>query len=209
MRKVLLVFGILFFVGLVLAVPSLPHGFFGDVKYSDGAGVEGVVVAKIGGVEVGRVEIVDGVYDLVVEGFDGDEIYFYLEGNDEILGVFDFVEFEISEVDFVVGVSEGSDDGSSSGDSSGGSSFNKDSSDVVVDIDSGDSEVFNDVLVLNGNVEEEGVGEEADESFYSLVTGSVVGFVGSTGGMIVVGVFILVVLVGVFVIKICLRKVEN
>ena len=44
--------------------------------------------------------------------------------------------------------------------------------------------------------------EELEVGFFSCVTGAVVGVVGSTGGMVVAGVFVLVVLGGLVALRV-------
>ena len=206
MRKLCYVLLVLVFVSLVLAGPSSPHGFFGDVKYSDGTGVDGVLVAKIGGVEVGRSDVVAGFYDLIVESENDGKVDFYLDGSSGVLGSFDFSAFEISEVDFVVGVvapggEDSGDDGGSSGGGGSGSSSGRGSSGRVTSFDSGDAVVLNgedsvlgDSILLNES-------EEKEENFVSVITGAVGGVVGSAGGAVAV-VFVLVVIGGFVVFRV-------
>ena len=206
MEKIgLLVLGVVFFVSLVSAVPGSPHGFFGEVKYSGGASVEsGVVVAKIGGVEVGRSSIVEGGYDLVAtSGIGGVRVYFYLEGSDDVIGDFDFVAFEVSEYDLEVAdvVVDSGDDGSGDGGSSGSSGSSGSGSSSGSSVDSSGTIVLNSV----DDSEEDDLqlvsSDDVDVSVGGGMTGGVVGILGTTGGLVVVVFIVLVVgmLVGVLV----------
>lgn len=101
MNKYLICLSILFLIGLVSAVP-LPHAFHGTVTYSSGGNVNGEVVAKIGAVEKGSANIINGVYDLIVETEESGLIYFYIEGNDSKLAEKQFTAFDITELNLIV-----------------------------------------------------------------------------------------------------------
>jgi len=116
MRKQVIGFVFLFVIGLVCAGISLPHAFNGKVEYSDGTNVQGVLVAKINDVEVGRADIVNGVYDLVVESENEELISFYFEG--ELIGTYVFDSFKVTELDFVIEIPNLNDDGDNGGGSS-------------------------------------------------------------------------------------------
>lgn len=100
----IIVLGI-FLISIVSAIP-LPHAFYGNVKYSNGESVEGVIVAKIDESIVGSCDIVGGFYDLIVESEYWGLIYFYLGGENESIGTFPFNSFEITELNFIIEIPE-------------------------------------------------------------------------------------------------------
>lgn len=91
-----------------------------------------MIVAKIGSVEAGSANIVNGVYDLIVESEnDGVLINFYF-GN-ELVGMHTFESFKVTELDFVIDVDDSEDEndnGGSSSSSSGGGSSNRQSNGI-------------------------------------------------------------------------------
>jgi len=101
MKLIFLLLGI-FLISMVSAV-QLPHAFYGYINYSNGEGVAGTITAKINGVSVGSSVLSDGFYDLVVES-NGGTVYFYLE--DKLLGNYIFDAFEITELNFIIEISE-------------------------------------------------------------------------------------------------------
>jgi len=96
---------LIFLISMVSAIP-LPHAFYGNVKYSNGENVEGMITAKIDESIVGSCDIIDGEYNLVVESEYGGLIYFYLEGENESVGTFLFDSFEVTELNFIIEIPE-------------------------------------------------------------------------------------------------------
>ena len=96
---------LIFLISVISAVP-LPHAFYGNVDYSNGESVEGVITAKIDESIVGRCDIVSGFYDLIVNSEYGGLIYFYLEGKNEPIGTFFFDAFEVTELNFIIEIPE-------------------------------------------------------------------------------------------------------
>jgi len=61
--KIVLVFGLLLIPGLALAVPGIPHQFYGQVSFSNGPAPDGLVVeARIGSVTVATTTTLNGKY---------------------------------------------------------------------------------------------------------------------------------------------------
>jgi len=60
--RIISIFGFLLVPILVLAVPGIPHQFYGTVKYTNGNSVSGTVNAKIGGTVIATATISDGRY---------------------------------------------------------------------------------------------------------------------------------------------------
>ena len=98
---------LIFLISIISAIPiPSPHAFYGNVKYSNGESVEGVIVAKMDDFMVGSCDIVGGFYDLIMESEYGGLIYFYLEGTDESIGNYTFQAFEVTELNFIIEIPE-------------------------------------------------------------------------------------------------------
>lgn len=109
----------------VLAAPMFPHGFYGNVYYSDGNLItENLQLrAEIDG-EVYSCVLSNGKYDLVVEYDDEGEdiiVNFYIQGLTSPIGNHEFEFFEITELNFYTALTNpNSNSPSTSGDSGGG-----------------------------------------------------------------------------------------
>jgi hypothetical protein len=104
-KFLLIVIGIVL-INFVSAVP-LPHAFYGEIIYSNGETVNGeIITAKINENIVGRSEVIDGNYDLIAESEYTGLIYFYLSGESESIGNYLFKAFEITELNFIIEISE-------------------------------------------------------------------------------------------------------
>ena len=208
-KTILICLMVILFSGLVLATgPGLPHAFYGVVKYSNGTIVkEGMVVAKINNQQAGTSDIINGVYDLVVESnTEGGKIYFYI--NNKEVEDYVFKGFEITELDLVVEeVADDTDDSNGEDDSGGSSGGSGDSSNS--DSSSGSSSLTSASLVLNpvekddADVDEQGVETLNGDSASSGITGAVTGGAFEGGLVVAVGlvVLILVVLAVVVVVR--------
>jgi len=107
MKKFILVLTIaLLFIKIItsdLTPLPIPNAFYGNVYYSDLEPAEsGKIIAKMKNIVVGEGEILNGVYSLIALKGQGNEIYFYLEGNDDEIAVYDFQMFEVTELDLIV-----------------------------------------------------------------------------------------------------------
>jgi len=93
----------IFLVALISASPiPEPHAFYGSVIYANGEIVEsGTIVAKMDNEIIGQAEIINGYYDfLVIPGREG-IIFFYFNGFK--IGEYEFEDFGVTELDFVIG----------------------------------------------------------------------------------------------------------
>jgi len=101
----ILILGI-FLISFATAIPS-PHAFYGKIVYSNGESINGeFITAKINENIVGSSEVIDGNYDLITESEYGGLIYFYLDGEDGSIGNYTFKAFDITELNFIIKISE-------------------------------------------------------------------------------------------------------
>ncbi len=168
-------------------IPITPHGFYGNVYYADGNLIlESLEIRAEFGDYENTFVLTGGAYDLVVqsENYEG-KVYFYLEGLTDSIGSYDFLSFEITELDFTTTlVNPNPDSGGSpggNGDSPGGGSPSGGSpSSSTTPNDEG-------IIVLDEQEdEEEEVVDEpevVDEQTVGTGTGAVVGFIKSAKGI--------------------------
>jgi len=96
----------IFLISFVSAI-SYPHAFHGTIVYSNGTIIqEGTITAKINELEVGSCNIVNGLYDLVVESDNNELIYFYIQEKEESIGNYKSKAFEITELNFIIETQE-------------------------------------------------------------------------------------------------------
>ncbi len=89
MNKILISAAVFIFLlsGAVLAVPGMPHQFYGNVAYNGESAPDGLsVVAKIYGVAAASTVTYDGAYSLIVTDYNntrsGDVVSFFVDGID-------------------------------------------------------------------------------------------------------------------------------
>ena len=205
MGKRIICLMVLLVIGIGSAVIPSPHGFEGNIYYSDGTLIQENlgITAKINSVLVGSAVLSNGAYDLVVESESGGTIYFYIDGQSGEIGSYVFDAFAITELDFTTSLSNpdasssGSGGGSSGGgggggstSSSGGSGSSSSSSSSPID------------LGTNDNVEtqeQEEISLKPTNQEASGITGALIGF--SESGIGIGFVFMLMVLfIGVAIV---------
>jgi hypothetical protein len=202
MKKIIFLLLIFLSVGFVLAAPNNPHGFYGKVYYSDGSLITQnlKITAVVGGYSTNFI-LENGYYDLVVEGTDNAEVYFYIEGLTNSIGNYDFESFAVTELDFTTsltnpnsGSSSNDDDDdsdSSGGSSGGGGSGNKQRVNEVINLSKQNKIV---TQKLEDNEENENPEEKTTSN--NFLTGFAVGiseFSQTPGGIatfIIVGLFV-------------------
>ncbi len=191
---------VLLCISLVVAVSTTPHGFHGNVYYSDGTLISKSleITADLDG-ELETVVLSNGVYDLVVESESGGMINFYIEGLTEPIGSYDFDSFEITDLDFTTALinpnpGSGDDDDDDNGGGGGGGGSNPpilpNDDGIIVLSDSGEEEILT-IGELNEIEERTGTG-----------LGAVIGFVTSGKGIgLMIGLVVVVLAGVVFIIQ--------
>jgi hypothetical protein len=194
----------------------IPNQFYGFAKYN-GAAASGMAVdAYVDGILVASTTALsDGRYGygsmFLVGASDGNKtIVFYVNGvNSGQTAIFESgasTNLNLTATGSSSGGGNNNGGGGSSGGGGGGGGgrSNDDWSSVTIldedaeDFNSSDTQVLNnDVL----NIEGEGV----ESGFFSRVTGGVVGVVGSPGG-IIVGIFVLLIVCGLVVLRVRKRE---
>lgn len=198
MKKQIVLFTlmIIFLTALISAI-STPHAFHGEVYYSDGVLIQEnlEINASVNGFEDSSI-IENGAYDLVVEGGNGDVVYFYIEGLTESIGTYVFEEHGITELNFTTSLTNpnlsGDDDSEDSGSSNEGSSR---SSSFIPSPDSPPIKTPN-----QGYQEEQEIDLDSDKKTGSGITGSTIGFFELGIELVVIIFTILVITIGVIVI---------
>lgn len=187
MRKEITCLLVLFIIGLGSAVIPTPHGFEGNVYYSDGTLIQPSleITAKINDVEKGGDSLSNGAYDLVVESESGGTIYFYIDGQSSSIGNYVFDSFAITELDFATLLSnpdtEDTSSSSSTTSSGGGSSGGSSSSNSII------------TLETNDNVEQEPEQISlAGSQKTSGITGGAIGFSESGIGVGIISALIII-----------------
>ena len=198
MKRVVLIFAIVIFMScFVAAAPQLPHGFYGEVYYSDGSLIyENLELRAVADGEEFTYILENGKYDIVVESAtEGETIYFYIEGQISSIGNYEFEFFEITELDFTSSLTKpGSSSGSSSssggsgGGGGGGSSTTPTlpNEEGIIDLGNGGNNEDNDAPINGENI---GTG-----------TGAVIGFFKSGKGIGLIFGLVIVILSGIILI---------
>ncbi len=207
MKKIILLFIFLLSISFVLSQGiSKPHAFYGDVHYSDGTTLleKGYsVTAKIDGVEVGKSDIINGEYDLVVEGEKGETIYFYV--NEEKVETSVFEEFGITELDFFTDIAKPTSPENNNDDNDNGDSTRKSSSSSS----SSTTQTNDNTIKLNIKTEDDEntnlISNENQETSPGI-TGAVIGFVKSGGG---IGLIFTLLILGIGVMILRKRASKN
>ena len=204
MKQIILIGAIFFFFISLVSASTFPHAFYGTVAYSDGTLIQEawIMIAKINGEEVGRSDIINGKYDLITESAEGGPIDFYISGKSEIIKSYIFEAFEITELNLVTNIpnpnadsnsgrdDHSSDNGGSDDTPSGSSSSNS----TIILNKITDTQTTNEknTIGLNGN----------QETTNQKITGGVIGFIKSGGGLIVLIFSVLIIVIGIGVIVI-------
>jgi len=207
MKKIILLFIFLLSISFVLSQGiSKPHAFYGDVHYSDGTTLleNGYsVTAKIDGVEVGKSDIINGEYDLVVEGEKGETIYFYV--NEEKVETSVFEEFGITELDFFTDIAKPTSPENNNDDNDNEDSTRKSSSSSS----SSTTQTNDNTIKLNIKTEDDEntnlISNENQETSPGI-TGAVIGFVKSGGG---IGLIFTLLILGIGVMILRKRASKN
>lgn len=221
MKKIIPIIFCLFLINLVLLTAiSYPHGFYGTAKYENGADIPDgyIITGEINWIITGSCVVSNGRYDLVVvdEIGDGGEVKFYIQG-EEADQTSTFETFEATELDLTIESnliddnSEFCGDGScnngetcsscsidcsscsddNSGNNGGGGGSGDLHSNTITQTTDSDG-----TINLNlDTIDELNNANENQESTSSGFTGSVIGFVKSSGG-IATGVILLIGLIG-------------
>ena len=192
----------LFLIGVVFAIPPIPHAFEGNVYYSDGTTLleDGyTIIAIIGDFEISA-DIINGKYNLMVES-DGGTIEFYISGQTEAIGNYPFVSSNITELDFTTTLTNpdttpvSPPPNNNNGGSPGGGSSSGDSP-IIITSETTDNQTNTtneeNTIGLNGN----------QEPTSSGITGGVIGFIKTGGGLVTMIFAILIIVIGIGVIVI-------
>jgi hypothetical protein len=207
MKKIVLLFIFLLSISFVFSQGiTKPHAFYGDVYYSDRITLleNGFsVTAKIEGVIVGSSEIMNGKYDLIIEGKKGKTIYFYI--NEKEVKNYIFEEFGITKLDFFTDIvkptsPENNDNNEENNNNDGGSLGGGSPS------DSSTTQTNENTIKLNIETEDDSKDsisldkDKTSEKTSLGITGAVIGFVKS-GGAIGLIFILLIVGIGVMILK--------
>jgi hypothetical protein len=211
MRKQIACLMALFVLGLASATIPTPHGFYGEVDYSDGTLIQEslTITAKISGTIVGNSNLVNGAYDLVVESENGGTIDFYVDGQSNSIGNYIFTGFAVTELNFTTSLanpnqatSSSSSSGSSSGGGGGGGRSSSSSSGTTVSTQTTDNSInLNTETENNGNINL--ISNENQKKTNPGITGAVIGFAKTPGGISLM-IAVLIILAGIWVMT--LRK---
>ena len=199
---------ILFLIGLISAI-TYPHAFYGTVTYSDGTLIQEnlIITARLGDFEDTCI-IQDGKYGynesaLIVESETGGDIYFYIQGVNELIETFPFEALNITELNLTTNITN-----PNSSNESNDSSENNESSDSSTSSGSGGyggGSFSLDDNVIKLNYKTSSLGEINSVKINETetnpgITGSVIGFMNSGKG-IVVFLVLTGILMTLFIIK--------
>lgn len=219
----------IFLIGLISAsIIPLPHGFNGEIIVKDDSSPDGLtLIGKINGIETGSCIIEGNSYDIVVVtnySETGRDIEFYV-GGEKAEESFSFFTFEITETDLTFNTipldlgdckkcSSGYEcinricekkDTDSSNDNDGDDSSSDDdngwnplgNNPIQQDSITNDSDNQNDILSIKALNEADKQRETSPR-----ITGGVIGFLKSGGGLVAMIFVILIIVIGIGVIVI-------
>jgi hypothetical protein len=207
MRKQIICFMALFVLGLASAVITTPHGFYGEVDYSDGVLIQDSlsITAKISGMIVGTTTIINGIYDLVVESENGGTIDFYIQGQSGTIGNYVFTGFAVTELDFATSLANpnaGSSSSSSSSSGGGGGGGSSSSSSSSTSTQTPDNTINLNTETKNDN-DINLISNENQGTKNPGITGAITGFAKTPEGIIFI-IAGIIILAGIWVMT--LRK---
>jgi len=190
-------------IGLISAsIPPIPHAFEGNVYYSDRTTLIGdgyTITAIIGDFEISA-DIINGKYDLMVKSYGG-TIEFYISGQTEAIGNYPFVSSNITELDFKTTFTNPDTTPVSPPPNNKNGNRPSGGSSTIILNKTTDNQTTNEknTLGLNGNQKPTNPG----------ITGGVISFIKTGGGLIILIFSVLIIVIGIGVIILKRKTSKN